>query len=311
MKKGGDRLIRYLNEDFGRLFSFNSPVNVTIVDQFGREISEARNEIPGADLYWSNLTHTKIFFLPLNLSYSVRIVADDYGNCAICQITPIDDYLTAFSCDVFNLTSQTVAEFNLTAFDANYTMNVDENGDGVFDYQLPSEVETITSEWDVGIAGVFPSKTVVGQGYNLLVNITVVNYGSYSETFNVSLHVNNTIIGLQVVSLPSGNSTILTYTCNSAVFTKGNYSINVVADAVPGETNLADNTFIDGWVFVTIPGDVNGDRDVDIYDIVRMAGVYSVSKPDPRYDPNCDIDDDGDIDIYDIVAATGNYGESW
>ena len=27
--------------------------------------------------------------------------------------------------------------------------------------------------------------------------------------------------------------------------------------------------------------------------------------------PNCDIDGDGDVDIFDVVVAAGNYGESW
>ncbi|MFQ6068248.1 MAG: hypothetical protein ACE5KD_01770, partial [Candidatus Bathyarchaeia archaeon] len=77
------------------------------------------------------------------------------------------------------------------------------------------------------------------------------------------------------------------------------------------ETETGDNTLVDGWVFVTLAGDVDADRDVDIFDIVRMAGVYGKSKPDPQYDPDCDIDGDGDVDIYDIVIAAGNYGESW
>lgn len=42
-----------------------------------------------------------------------------------------------------------------------------------------------------------------------------------------------------------------------------------------------------------------------------MVGVYEISKPNPQYDPNCDIDDDGDIGIFDIVAAVNYYGESW
>jgi parallel beta-helix repeat protein len=58
-------------------------------------------------------------------------------------------------------------------------------------------------------------------------------------------------------------------------------------------------------------GDVDGDRDVDIFDIVRMASCYGVIYPDERYDRLCDMDLDGDIDIFDIVKAAGNYGESW
>ena len=103
----------------------------------------------------------------------------------------------------------------------------------------------------------------------------------------------------------------VTFTWNTTGFTKGNYTLSVHIHPVPDETNATDNTLIDGWVFVTISGDVDGDRDVDIFDIVRMAGVYGIIYPDPRYDPDCDIDSDGDIDIFDLVRAAGHYGDSW
>jgi hypothetical protein len=52
-------------------------------------------------------------------------------------------------------------------------------------------------------------------------------------------------------------------------------------------------------------------RDVDRFNIIRMANVYGVSQPNPNYDPACDIDDDGDVDIFDAVIAANNYGDSW
>lgn len=42
-----------------------------------------------------------------------------------------------------------------------------------------------------------------------------------------------------------------------------------------------------------------------------MATIYGAVDPEPAYDPNCDIDGDGDIDIFDIVAAATHYGEIW
>jgi hypothetical protein len=89
------------------------------------------------------------------------------------------------------------------------------------------------------------------------------------------------------------------------------YIISAVAGSLPGETDLIDNTLTDGTILVTIAGDVDGDRDVDIFDMVRMAGVYGVQLPDLQYDPNCDLDGDGDTDIFDLVIAASNYGESW
>jgi hypothetical protein len=82
-------------------------------------------------------------------------------------------------------------------------------------------------------------------------------------------------------------------------------------DPVEEELDISDNSFSDGLVLVTIAGDVDGDKDVDIYDIVSIATTYGIVTPDPLYKSNNDIDGDGDIDIYDVVAAAGNYGISW
>jgi ABC-type transport system substrate-binding protein len=167
-------------------------------------------------------------------------------------------------------------------------------------------------ESNIAVTDVSTSKTVVGQGFVVYVNVTVENQGDFTENFNVTAYANTTIVGTLVgITLTSGNSITITFTWDTDGFTKGNYHINAYAEPVPSEITASDNTKYDGYVFVTIAGDVDGDRDVDIYDIVRMCGVYGAIQPDPRYDPECDIDGDGDIDIYDIVAACANYGESW
>jgi len=62
---------------------------------------------------------------------------------------------------------------------------------------------------------------------------------------------------------------------------------------------------------VTIPGDVDGNGEVNIYDIVTMSGAYGAQAADPEYEANCDLNGDGRIDIYDIVLAAGNYGKTW
>jgi len=84
-------------------------------------------------------------------------------------------------------------------------------------------------------------------------------------------------------------------------------------------TKLADpdgkpisHKFISAFVFTQdLTGDVDGDRDVDIFDIVAIADAYGSEEGDPSYNPDYDIDGDGDVDIVDLVAATSNYGESW
>jgi parallel beta-helix repeat protein len=162
---------------------------------------------------------------------------------------------------------------------------------------------------DIGLTNLNVPKTVVGQGYTLHVNVMLFNYGTNTESFNVTVDTNGTVIGLfENITLNSRKSTTLTIHWDTTSFAKGNYIIDIHAPPVSGEIDISDNTFT-GWVFVTIPGDVDGDRDVDIFDIVLMAGGYG--KPPWGIYVNCDIDGDGDIDIFDIVRAAGNYGQSW
>jgi PKD repeat protein len=164
---------------------------------------------------------------------------------------------------------------------------------------------------DVAVLTLTPSRTLVGTGFTVNVTATVANQGHYAEQFNLTLYANSTIIQTTPISLPVGNSTSTIFLWNTTGWSKGTYTLRVEADPVPGETDTADNTLLDGQVFITLPGDVDGDRDVDIFDIVRMSNAYGTSHPDPEYDPHCDLDGDGDIDIFDIVAAAGHYGDSW
>jgi hypothetical protein len=67
----------------------------------------------------------------------------------------------------------------------------------------------------------------------------------------------------------------------------------------------------DGHVTVTgvsTVGDLDGDRDVDVADIMLVANRWDTSVGDPGYDPLYDLDDDGDIDIVDIMLVVVHWG---
>jgi parallel beta-helix repeat protein len=164
--------------------------------------------------------------------------------------------------------------------------------------------------YDIGITSIIPSKTVVGQGYSLGVSVKIVNYGINAETFNLTLYANTSVFqSLTDIGLTSRNSTVITFTWNTTGFAKGNYTISAYANTVSGETDTIDNTLTDGIMTVTIPGDVDGDKDVDLYDVVRICSVYGSKKGDPKYDVNCDVNGDDKIDLYDVVIACARYGE--
>ena len=162
---------------------------------------------------------------------------------------------------------------------------------------------------NIGIQNVTTSKTVVGQGYKVGINAKITNYGANSETFNVTVYVNTTSIATQTLTLRSISSTTVAFTWNTSGFAKGNYTIWAYATPVPGETDTADNTLIDGTVLVTIPGDVNGDRKVRVDDILAVALAFGSNYGDPKYSPNLDVNSDGKIRVDDVLIAALNFGQ--
>jgi len=315
-KKGIEDSIEGLRNQGGRTMPVYCPVNITITDQFGRMISESENQIPSARFEHYNTTDARIFFLPADLQYNVHIYANNAGNCTICQITPAESiYESVISLATFNVTEKTEAHFDLLPFDANYTIQIDENGDGAIDYELTPERSTYNSEYDIGVAEVVQPKTVVGQDCNLSITTTVANYGAYTQTFNVTVYANETLIESKTVVLESKNSTTFKSIWNTTEATKGDYIISVYAWPVQGETETTDNDFTDGMVSVAIFGDINADGKVDVKDVYAVAKDYGTSQegPDPpyrTYHPNNDINCDGKIDVKDYYIVCKNYGKT-
>jgi len=179
---------------------------------------------------------------------------------------------------------------------------------------------------NIAITNVVPSKNIVGEGFIVEINVTVSNKGAFSETFNVTVYYNGSSITLPdgkdyvTVTLAAWSSTILTFTWNTTDVSKGNYTLAASATSVINETDTQDNNFIDGYIIVAMVGDITGpegypDGKVEIRDIAKVAKVYGISYPDPRYDPNCDLTGpikgvaDGKIDIRDIAVVAKRYGE--
>ena len=171
-------------------------------------------------------------------------------------------------------------------------------------------LHALTAGHDVAVTDIKSSKTVIGQGYKGNITVTAENHGGFTETFDVTAYANATIIASQAVTLTSGNFTTITFTWNTSGSAKGNYTISAYAEPVSGETDTADNTCTDGVVTVTIPGDVDGNRDVDILDVVKITSIYAAKLGDPPFKPNSDIDGDGTITILDVVICTSHYAQS-
>jgi hypothetical protein len=150
---------------------------------------------------------------------------------------------------------------------------------------------------------------VVCQNCSMTINITLTNRGNFNETFNLTSYINSSVLASQSITLESGGSTTITTIWNTTGLDKGNYSISAYVQSVLFETHMSDNSLTWGLAQVTMLGDVNGDRIVDIFDLARFGISFGSQSCDPNWDPNADINDDGLIDIFDLVIAALHFGD--
>ena len=96
----------------------------------------------------------------------------------------------------------------------------------------------------------------VGRGFSDIINVTVSNSGSSTETFTVTFYANATAIATQAVTLAVGASTNVTLDWNTAGFAFGNYTISASVTLAPGETNSWTGPFTYGTVQITKVGNL-------------------------------------------------------
>lgn len=153
-----------------------------------------------------------------------------------------------------------------------------------------------------------PLKTVAGQRLNLTALLNIANLNPYAEeSIQVSIIVNGSAECSQTFTVNNSSSAVFSAAWNTTGFEKGTYHVLIKATAAWAGTTVD----YEGDVFLTIPGDVDANRLVDIFDVVMLTAAYEARKGEPPYTPNKDIDGNGMIDIFDVVACTSHYEEPW
>lgn len=307
----------------------NTPAELRISDSEGRitgvvdgvELEEIPNSI------YDNETETATIFLPSN-SLRYKVVGTGTGIYGLETTSIENGQIVNFTATHIPTSATQIHQYainwtGLSQGEESVTVEVDSSGDGLIEYNFTSDNElnrteyvAATTKHDIEIAGITTSKSVTGQGYNLLINATIMNYGVYTEVFNVTSYANTTLIESQTIVMASGSFTTITFTWNTTGFAKGNYTLWSYAEPVQGETFTSDNNSTDGWVTVTIPGDVDGDfenghYDIDLFDAVRLLTCYGAKEGEPNFDPNCDIDNSGQVFLFDAVILLSQYGQKY
>jgi len=156
---------------------------------------------------------------------------------------------------------------------------------------------------DIAVTNITLSKTLLGQGYSMSINITIENQGNFTETFNVTAYANTSVIAtITNITLAEESSTTLIFMWNTVGFALGNYTINAYAWPVLGETGLDDNRLVDGEVMISKLGDLNLDGVINYKDASLLRQAYI-----GEYNYLADFNQDGVINYKDASLFRGYY----
>lgn len=123
--------------------------------------------------------------------------------------------------------------------------DVDDNlfDDGIVEVREPSAPPTIRH--DVAIIKVEPSKSRVEVGEKLNITVTVMNLGTETESFDVDIYCNESLIGTLTVTSLSPNEVVpKIFVWDNINQTSGNYTIKAQAEQVANETNFDNNVYV-------------------------------------------------------------------
>ncbi len=96
----------------------------------------------------------------------------------------------------------------------------------------------------------------------------------------------------------------------------GNYQLTVDGSKVKRRgTDLtlgADFVFgdVEGENFYSFYGDATGDRNVNVFDLLRLRQTYLASAGDANFDASLDFNGDGNVNVFDLLGFRQNYLES-
>jgi len=183
---------------------------------------------------------------------------------------------------------------------------------------LPIRNVTVYVGPDVVVSGItYVSKTEIYQGETVTVRAKVMNEGAYTETFDVKLYANLTLVDTWTAEdLRSGRVRIHTFSWSSnATFLRGDYVVKAEATPLAGETDIDDNT-AEVTVRVRLLGDTDDNGVVDARDLYTLSRAFDSQeayRSTPRssnWNAEADLNGDNFLTTDELITLINNYGET-
>jgi len=135
-----------------------------------------------------------------------------------------------------------------------------------------------------------------------------------SKSSNNTIYHNNFVNNTKQVGLKDSSNNTWDNGCEGNYWS--NYNGSDLDDDGIGDTPYAiDGNNTDNCPLINpywLPGDVNHDLKINIYDVVRITGVYGSEQGDPNWNCHSDIAEPyGIINIYDVVTCTKDYRKEY
>lgn len=173
----------------------------------------------------------------------------------------------------------------------------------------------VTSSWievlrhDLAIANLIPYRAWAYKGYSINMTVSVANMGNFTETAIIYVYCSETmgLITQKAFVLNAGENEQLTLAGSiDELQTYLNYTLEAVV-AISFDSNLTNNSGLGSVCFqARIPGDLNGDRTVDLYDAIVLSIAFNTTPLNPHWNSNADINGDGAVDIQDALILAAN-----
>jgi len=237
-------------ESGGRLYSpaIYTTFQITVRDIAITDVKLSSNSVFVGDILAINVTvlnkgnMSETF--DLSTYYDSSLIEDRH----VEELAPLTKETFAFN---WNTASMEPGLYQISASapllgDANPSDNTYVDGMVEIKTRVPSEVIH-----DVAVVDVVPWPRIINSGEIVSINVTLKNKGTMAESFYVTVFYDRASVDRKYVAnlLPSTEMRMMFEWNTSGVFPM-NYVIIAVADRVEGETNVEDNTFIDGTVTI-------------------------------------------------------------